>query len=579
MKAEKTGGMLLLSGVLVVVFLIAAFGIVWHTEPMEEKNTYGEALFQTDRVSEIDLAIAEEDWQDMLENPLEETFHRASVTIDGETVGNVAIRTKGNTSLTSVANMDSDRYSFKLDFDYYEEGGNYDGLQKLCLNNNYADPSSMREFISYQILADMGIPTPRCSYAHITINGEEWGLYLAVEAIDEVFLQTHFADATGDLYKPDGTEGVGADLTYQGEDISVYTGLQPKTNENGDGEAILALMRALESGEGLEEVLDVEEVLRYLAVNVALANYDSYLGHTTHNYYLYEEDGRFSVLPWDWNLAFGGFGGGEIDIYHPTDMSMGGRETASDGEEQKAPPEIPSGNDGEVEKAARAGFGASQEKPLVDTLLAQDAFLEKYEAYLREIAETYFTEAYMGALVQQTHDLIAPYIQADATAFYTYAEFEEATTVDPKDTNSLVYFAVNMAESIFNQLEGGEPTFDTGDLTSGGMKGGGDFRARPGEEAGGETATLTEQPKAMEERNPPAEQTGEFGEKERRKAPEGMEKGKAQPMDGKKILPIAAFCGGVFLVGAICLYCFQRKRALPPPEEREKEENNDTEIL
>ena len=34
-------------------------------------------------------------------------------------------------------------------------------------------------------------------------------------------------------------------------------------------------------------------------------NWDSYLGHTGHNYFLYEENGILSILPWDYNLAFG----------------------------------------------------------------------------------------------------------------------------------------------------------------------------------------------------------------------------------------------------------------------------------
>lgn len=167
--------------------------------------------------------------------------------------------------------------------------------------------------------------SPNAATATFTVNGEEWGLYLAVEAIDETFLETHFDDATGDLYKPEGQEGTGADLVYDGDDISSYTGLNLKTNEDtSDGKEIIALMKALEDGEGLEKVLDVEKALKYIAANVALANFDSYLGMTTHNFYLYEENGRFTIIPWDMNLAFGGFGGGEVDIYEPTSQSMGG---------------------------------------------------------------------------------------------------------------------------------------------------------------------------------------------------------------------------------------------------------------
>ena len=300
----------LLSGLLVVVFCVAAYCAVGRADSAES-HTYAEHIFQDDTVNEINIEIDEADWQDMLENPLEEEYHKANVTINGETVGNVAIRTKGNTSLTSVANSDSDRYSFKLDFDYYDNNGNYYGLKKLCLNNNYSDNSSMREYISYKIMGELGLDVPQCGYSNITVNGEEWGLYLAVEAIDETFLETHFDDATGDLYKPEGQDGTGADLVYDGDDISSYTGLNLKTNEDtSDGKEIIALMKALEDGENLEDLLDVESALKYIAANVALANFDSYLGNTTHNYYLYEEDGYFTVIPWDMNLAFGGFGGG-----------------------------------------------------------------------------------------------------------------------------------------------------------------------------------------------------------------------------------------------------------------------------
>ena len=107
----------------------------------------------------------------------------------------MALRTKGNNTLTSVASSDSDRYSFKIDFDYFNDGENYYGLKKLNLNNNYGDASYMREYISYRIMGEMGIPVPATSYTHITINGEEWGLYLAVEPIDEVFLERTFGAA------------------------------------------------------------------------------------------------------------------------------------------------------------------------------------------------------------------------------------------------------------------------------------------------------------------------------------------------------------------------------------------------
>lgn len=643
----------LLSGLLVVVFCVAAYCAVGRADSAES-HTYAEHIFQDDTVNEINIEIDEADWQDMLENPLEEEYHKANVTINGETVGNVAIRTKGNTSLTSVANSDSDRYSFKLDFDYYDNNGNYYGLKKLCLNNNYSDNSSMREYISYKIMGELGLDVPECAYSHITVNGEEWGLYLAVEPVDEVFLAEHFADATGDLYKPEGMGGPGADLVYNGDDISAYTGLNLKTNLNSsDGKEILALMQALEDGEGLEKVLDVEKALKYIAANVALANFDSYLGMTTHNFYLYEENGRFTIIPWDMNLAFGGFGGGEVDIYEPTSQSMGGfgggdkrkdtqdndavtnatesTEAQTDANNQPQPPDNADMQGGGQPSGGKQPQGmpsmGSGEKPLVTTLLENETYRSMYEGYQKEIAEKYFTQEYMTELVTKIHDLIAPYVQNDPTAFCTYEEFEQACSTDPTDQYSLVYYAVNMAESIENQLSGGEPTFNTSSMQGGGMGGGGkggpdfggekpDMPSRTEQSETSETAEAqaqamnltaeadrTEQTTDAQQNDrptPPDQNGGQMGgqmdENERTGQADGQQNGqqngqqgnppdfgggeKTPPgmpgQDNKSVslsdcLPMIAVCGGVFVVGAVVLILFKRKKDLKPPKEHKTE--------
>lgn len=641
----------LLSGLLVVVFCVAAYCAVGRADSAES-HTYAEHIFQDDTVNEINIEIDEADWQDMLENPLEEEYHKANVTINGETVGNVAIRTKGNTSLTSVANSDSDRYSFKLDFDYYDNNGNYYGLKKLCLNNNYSDNSSMREYISYKIMGELGLDVPECAYSHITVNGEEWGLYLAVEPVDEVFLAEHFADATGDLYKPEGMGGTGADLVYNGDDISAYTGLNLKTNLNSsDGKEILALMQALEDGEGLEKVLDVEKALKYIAANVALANFDSYLGMTTHNFYLYEENGRFTIIPWDMNLAFGGFGGGEVDIYEPTSQSMGGfgggdkrkdtqdndavtnatenTEAQADAKQQPQSPDNGNMQGGKQPSGGKQPQGmpsmGSGEKPLVTTLLENETYRSMYEGYLKEIAEKYFTQEYMTELVTKIHDLIAPYVQNDPTAFCTYEEFEKACSTDPTDQYSLVYYAVNMAESIENQLSGGEPTFNTSSMQGGGMGGGGkggpdfggekpDMPSRTEQSETSETAEAqamnltaeadrTEQITDAQQNDrpiPPDQNGGQMGGQMDENERTGQQNGQADGQqsgqqgsppdfgggeknppgmpgqDNKSVrlsdcLPTIAVCGGVFVVGVVVLILFKRKKDLKPPKENKTE--------
>ncbi|MBR6542710.1 MAG: CotH kinase family protein [Anaerotignum sp.] len=249
-------------------------------------------------------------------------------------------------------------------------------------------------------------------------------------------------------------------------------------------------------------------------------------------------------------------------------------------------------------------------KPLVDTLLVNEALLARYEDYLREFTEKYLTEEYMAAMVTEIHDLIAPYVEKDATAFYTYEEFEQGCSVDPEDEYSLVYYAVNMAESIQNQLAGGEPTFDASSLKGGGMgfgggKGGmpafgGDMKLPEGVELpdgmqfpfegkmpsfgdgmeftfGDEMPfDMTQQAEGQKEVTESSAESGQkmpFGKGENggdRGMPKDMPAGmpgfggerQPQQIDIREVLPKIAICGGVFCGGFIFVALYKRKKNL-----------------
>lgn len=309
-----------------MAILLLLFGVMVAVLPnlgIETKNTeysYETLVFNKSKVTTVDIEIPQEDWEDMLENAADEELKQANITINGKTIENVAIRTKGNLSLRSVVNSDSDRYSLKVDFDYYDDTQSLYGLKKLNLNNNYSDSTLMREYISYELMEKMGLPTPAHSYMYVTVNGEERGLYLGVEAVDETFLANNYGSNDGFLFKPDG---VGSDLKYISDDIADYTGIGLKTNEdNIEDSKLTDMLDAINNGGDIEQYIDVDEMLRYFAVNTALVNLDSYQGNMKHNYYLYENNGVFSIIPWDYNMSFGGFnvGGGGMGGGNPNQM-------------------------------------------------------------------------------------------------------------------------------------------------------------------------------------------------------------------------------------------------------------------
>ena len=132
---------------------------------------YENRLFDTSRVHTIDIVM--DDWDSFIASCRNEEYAVCSLIIDGEAYKNVAIRGKGNTSLSTVSSMNSNRYSFKVEFDHYDNTKTYHGLDKLSLNNIIQDTTFMKDYLTYQLMGSIGAAAPLCSYVYITVNGEE----------------------------------------------------------------------------------------------------------------------------------------------------------------------------------------------------------------------------------------------------------------------------------------------------------------------------------------------------------------------------------------------------------------------
>ncbi|MEF2967873.1 CotH kinase family protein [Paenibacillus sp. M1] len=513
MKAASNLSRLLLSLCsLLLVFGLAACGGSPRSTTANKENTAAtkdeqkldEEVFPKDKVVDVKITIDETDFQDMLDNASAEEFKTASVDYNGQHFDNIGIRTKGNLSLRSVVQMpDSDRYSFKLSFDEYVDQ-TLDGVSKINLNNNYSDASYMREFLAYELAGQMGLPTPKYSYVNVYINDELWGFYLAVEQIGDAYLERHFGNSYGALYKGEMT-GSGSDLTWLGDDPDLYTGLALKSKTT-NGDILIDMLDELNNGTDYEKVLDVEESLGYIALNVLTNNTDSYIGGNKQNYYLYEDDGIFSVLPWDYNMAFGGLGGGG---------GMGGFGGGMGGRDRGNAEGDDGGGDQPAEGAADAGAakaadvngasaatggaaaeagagkagaapggrggggsllideptqGAVAERPLVAKLLAVDEYKELYHSILQEAVDGYLSNDAFTARVNELYEMIASYVKADPRPFYTYEEFEEAVP-------ALISTNASQVENIAQQLDGTLPS--AGDGSGSGGMGGGPGGERP----------------------------------------------------------------------------------------------------
>lgn len=154
--------------VLAVTLLLAGLFMAGEHLGIQKADTvmeYESKLFDTSKVHSIDIVM--DDWDEFIDNCQSEEYYDCTVVIDGQTYKDVAIRGKGNTSLTQVASYGNNRYSFKIEFDHYDSSNTYYGLDKLCLNNIIQDNTYMKDYLTYQMMSKMGVASPLCSYVYI----------------------------------------------------------------------------------------------------------------------------------------------------------------------------------------------------------------------------------------------------------------------------------------------------------------------------------------------------------------------------------------------------------------------------
>lgn len=523
-------------GVIVITLVVIALAAVTAAAMFSDKLTdaddgvdmeYESELFDTSDIISINIIMDEDDWNDLLENAIDEEYYPCDVVINGTTFSDVGIRAKGNTSLSSVYNDDTtQRYSLKIEFDHYIDGQTCWGLDKLVLNNNYADATSMKEAVTYDMFAFLGADASLYNYASISVNGDYWGCYLALEAVEESFVLRNYGTDYGELYKPENmgvggagamknvdsadlkdmmdemegndaseddtadtsadtstdttstdasadtnapaqggnltpptegktttpqtdtggaastapsgnggnmargggmSSGNGADLNYIDDDADSYSTIwdgEVFDTTESDHERVVKALKNISEGSGLEEYMDVDNMLKYLAVQTFVVNLDGLAGTMAHNYYLYEDDGRLNLLPWDYNLAFGGFQSSSAStiINFPIDTPF---------------------------------TSGINDREFFAELLENDEYLAQYHEYLRELAEEYVGGGRLDATITRIRSQIDTLVATDPTAFYTEDEYTAAVEM-LEDVVRL------RAESVRGQLDGTIPSTTDG---------------------------------------------------------------------------------------------------------------------
>ena len=553
-----------LAALLVLVMVLSVFPV----SAFAADSSYEDTLFDQSSPIVIDIQMDDEAWDNMIATAEDEEYSSCNIEINGVLYENVGIRPKGNSSMMTVTSRNSERYSWRIKFDKYDKEQTCDGLDVLILNNGFNDPGSVREAIAYDMYAFLDADASLYNYAIIYHNGEYFGVYLALEGVDESFVETRY-DEKGELYKPemgggnaqrdddfdfsamrerasgeasgeqdgeaeeaDAAEpaeeaaeaaeevveavaeaaeeaveevievveevveeiaeepaaeeaeaeeaeaeedsaasgeaeesgasrefsfggGWGASdsslalaLNYVGDDLESYQGIWDSAKFNSDEEDYARVVEALKhvcEGDDIASYLDVDNVLKYFAIQTFIYNHDGLTGNVSHNYYLHELDGKLNLIPWDLNESFTVSGDGSDYVNFPIDTPF----TVSD-------------------LSQRSFFMA---------LLENEEYLAQYHEYLRQLSEEYVLGGALAETLERICSQVEEYWQTDPTAFADYSTIEAKleglqTVIELRAESVLGQIAGEIPSTRDGQEAEPEKLLDTSDADLSGLTGG-----------------------------------------------------------------------------------------------------------
>ena len=276
--------------VIFLVFVCAAFG-----QSIDSTTSRVNAT----KLPVCEMFISQENLNKLNEDVYRDEYVPAAVTVDGVHYDNVKIRYRGLTS------RDAPKKSYKINF---KSSNRHNGRDKINLKAEYYDKSMMREYLSFQLLTEVGLHASQTRFVHLRLNNEFIGVYLDVENIDEFFLRDHRMNENGNLYKAAGQNS--CTLTWLGDKADDYMALyEKKTNESEGWDDFIDFIFWINFSSDEEFVSEIESKLNlelyfeWIAVNHIVENFDVY--HK--NYYLFHDLERdiWEVIPYDYDYAFG----------------------------------------------------------------------------------------------------------------------------------------------------------------------------------------------------------------------------------------------------------------------------------
>ena len=367
----------------------------------------------------------------------------ATLTVDGKVFKDVGVRFRGNSSYFIVPA--GRKRSLNVSLDFVHENQQLGGYRTFNLLNANEDPSFLRSVL-YNHIAREYLPAPKANFVRVVINGESWGVYPSVQQFNKDFARDFYGTPDGTRWKapPQGRSG----LQYLGDDPATYRrGYEIKSKDDPAAwSALVNLVRVLNTTPpdqletALAPILDIDETLRFLAVDVALVNGDGYWTRASDFSLFRDPKGRFHITTHDANETFSGARG----------LGPGPGRGPGGAPPPPPPPPPPGGFVGpdllfvpppgfNPQRGGRGGLGGpggadldplvgldDATKPLRSKLLAVPALRERYLNYVRDIATKWLDWQRLGPIAESYYALIAADVKADTKKLDSYEAFESS---------------------------------------------------------------------------------------------------------------------------------------------------------
>lgn len=270
------------------------------------------------------------------------------------------------------------------------------GVHEIHLNAEFKDPSLMRNKLSMDFFSEIGMLSPASQHVQIFINGQNEGIYLQLESVDEYFLKKRNLPNGAIFYAVDDDANFSLISPIDKQTKKeLDSGYERKVGNANDSLKLANFIFQLNTTSRLEfestipRFLNIDQYFRWLAGVVCTQNYDGFV----HNYALYHnsESNLFEIIPWDYDATWGRDIHGEVMEY---------------------------------DYVRAEGFNT-----LTARLLDVPSFRQLYGSILKSILAEQFTVEYMSPKIEKLHHslrpLVAqdPYIKSKITVFDNEPDF------------------------------------------------------------------------------------------------------------------------------------------------------------